>query len=58
MPEVTPFGDTFFEASVRAMVSALFVKSPGGGCVESVRTFATHPFLRFPGIKPLSILIR
>ena len=35
MPELTPFGDTFFDASVRAIVSASFLKSPSGGCVAS-----------------------
>lgn len=42
MPEAGPFGETFFEASARATVSALLVKSPGGGCVESEVTPATH----------------
>ena len=42
IPEDGPFGDTFFEASTRAIVAALLVKSLGGGCVESVFTFATH----------------
>jgi hypothetical protein len=40
IPESGPLGETFFEASVLAIVGALFVKSPGGGCVESVFTFA------------------
>ena len=31
MPEVGPFGDTFLDASVLAIVDALLVKSPGGG---------------------------
>ena len=45
MPDCGPLGDTRLEARVRAMVEALQVKSPGGGCVESVLTFATHFFL-------------
>ena len=35
MPELTPFGETFFEAKVRAMVAAFFLKSPSGGFVAS-----------------------
>ena len=46
MAEPGPFGETFFEASVFAMVLALFVNRPGGGCVESVFTPALH-FFRF-----------
>ena len=42
MPEVGPLGETFFEASDRAIVDASLVKSPFGGWVESVVTFATH----------------
>jgi hypothetical protein len=42
IPEPGPLGETFFEASTLAIVGALAVKSPGGGCVESVVTFATH----------------
>src|SRR6266581_5566787 len=45
MPEPGPFGETFFEASVLAMVGALFVNSCAGGWVESVCTVATHLFL-------------
>jgi hypothetical protein len=41
-PEVGPFGETSFDASALAMAEALFVNSPGGGCVESVLTRATH----------------
>src|ERR1700739_1947817 len=44
MPEAGPFGETFFEARVRAMVAALFVNNPDGGCVESVFTLDTHFF--------------
>ncbi len=47
MPEVGPFGETFFDASERAMALALFVKSPAGGCVESVVTLETQRFLLF-----------
>ena len=42
MPEPGPLGETFFEASARAMVSASFANSPWGGCVESVFTLADH----------------
>jgi hypothetical protein len=42
IPDCGPFGDTFREANTRAMVAALLVKSPAGGCVESVFTFATQ----------------
>lgn len=51
MPELGPFGETFFEARVRAMVEALLVNSPGGGCVESVLTLDTHLFPVL-GMKP------
>jgi hypothetical protein len=44
IPDPGPFGETFFDASVRAMVAASLVKSPGGGCVESVVTVRTHRF--------------
>jgi hypothetical protein len=45
IPDAGPFGETSFEASTFAIVGALFVKSPGGGCVESVVTFVIHfPF--------------
>ena len=47
MPELGPFGETFLEARVRAIVEALLVNSPGGGCVESVFTLATHLFVVF-----------
>jgi len=42
MPEPGPFGETFFDASVRAIVAASFVKRPAGGWVESVVTVRTH----------------
>jgi hypothetical protein len=38
-PDPTPLGETFLEASDRAIVFALFVKSPAGGKVETVVTF-------------------
>src|SRR5215813_3056383 len=44
MPDPGPLGETFFEARVRAMVAALLLKRPLGGCVESVVTFAIHRF--------------
>ena len=46
-PDPGPLGETFFDARVRAITAAFFVKSPLGGCVESVVTFADHrlPFL-------------
>ena len=50
MPDPTPLGETFFDASARAMVEALFVNSPSGGCVESVVTFATQRFFFFPAV--------
>ena len=40
--DATPLGETFRDARVRAMVLALLMKSPWGGCVESVVTFATQ----------------
>jgi hypothetical protein len=45
MPEPGPFGETFFDDSTRAMVGALLVNSPAGGCVESVLTLETHRFV-------------
>ena len=45
MPEAGPLGETFFEAKARAIAGAFFVKSPAGGCVESVLTLDTHSFL-------------
>ena len=42
IPEDGPFGDTFFDASERAMVAALLLKRPACGWVESVVTFADH----------------
>jgi hypothetical protein len=37
-------GETFFDASCRAIVSASFVNSPAGGYVETVFTLPTHFF--------------
>jgi hypothetical protein len=49
MPELGPLGETFFEARALAIVVALFVNNPAGGCVESVFTLATHlSFFVFP----------
>jgi hypothetical protein len=57
MPEPGPLGETFFEASERAMVAASLVKSPLGGKVETVLTLLTQrlePDLEdFPGITKL-----
>lgn len=55
MPEDGPLGETLFEASDRAMAVALLVKSPLGGCVESVVTVLGQRFFFpvdfFDGIK-------
>ena len=45
MPDTGPLGETRFDASVRAIVAASFVKSPFGGCVEPVFIAATHLLL-------------
>jgi hypothetical protein len=42
MPEPGPFGETFFDASERAMTLALLVKRSLGGWVESVVTVFTQ----------------
>lgn len=62
MPEPGPLGETFFEASVLAIVAAGFVNNPSGGWVESVCTRAIHllevaVFLRGPGIFLLAIVL-
>lgn len=44
IPEEGPFGETFFEASERAIAVALLVNRSFGGCVESVLTFFTQRF--------------
>jgi hypothetical protein len=49
MPEPGPFGETLFEAKLRAMVAAALVNSPAGGWVESVVTLATHRFCFLAG---------
>jgi hypothetical protein len=46
IPELGPFGDTFFEARLRAIVAASFLNSPSSGYVDSVSTPADH--FRFP----------
>jgi hypothetical protein len=56
-PEAGPFGDTFFDASVLAMVEAFSVNSPLGGWVESVLTLAIHSFVFGRVlIRPLAVL--
>jgi hypothetical protein len=50
MPDPGPFGETFLEAKMRAIVAASFVNNPFGGCVESVFTFDTHRFFLAGGI--------
>jgi hypothetical protein len=47
IPDPGPSGETFLEASVRAIVAALFVNSPLGVCVELVCTLDTHRLLFF-----------
>jgi len=47
IPEPGPFGETFFEARVRAIVAASFVNRFFGGWVESVVTRATQRLLDF-----------
>src|ERR1700723_3418839 len=42
MPDWGPFGDTLFDAKLFAIAGALFLKSPGGGKVETVLTVATQ----------------
>jgi hypothetical protein len=37
-------GETLFEARARAIAAASLVKSPSGGCVESLVTLATQYF--------------
>ncbi len=41
---IRPSGETFFEASVGAIVEALLINNPSGGYLESVLTVATHLF--------------
>jgi hypothetical protein len=47
IPDPGPFGDTFFEASSRAIVSGDLVNNPLRGCAESVVTVFTHRALFF-----------
>lgn len=42
IPEPGPLGETFFDASVRAIVPGSLLNSPSGGCVESVLTLLDH----------------
>jgi len=42
MPDDGPFGETFFEARLRAIVSASFLNNPSCGYVDSVCTPADH----------------
>ncbi|GEM_PF-4405494 len=42
MPDEGPLGETLFDERLLAMVAALRVNRPFGGCVESVMTAATH----------------
>ena len=42
IPDPGPLGETFLDASVLAIVEALFVKRPAGGNVETVFTLETH----------------
>jgi hypothetical protein len=54
IPEAAPFGETFLEASVLAIVAAFFVNNPAGGAVDSVVTRATHFFrVRFGFLRVL-----
>src|SRR5580700_2440560 len=47
MPDPGPLGETLLEANALAMVLALLVNRPCGGCVESVGTLAIHRFFLF-----------
>lgn len=40
IPEDGPFGETFFDARLRAMVAASFLNNPRSGYVDSVSTAA------------------
>jgi hypothetical protein len=44
IPDAGPLGETFRDASARAIAGAFFVKRPAGGYVASVLTVATHSF--------------
>ena len=56
IPDGGPLGETFLEASTRAIVGALFVNRPAGGWVESVFTLATQRFLFFKATRPSSVI--
>ena len=60
MPEPGPLGDTFFEASERAMAAASLVKRPSGGKVETVLTPAIQRRLegRFDVDRDVGLLLR
>ncbi len=45
IPDPGPFGETFLDANVLAIVAGSFVKSPFGGYVETVFTFPDHFFV-------------
>lgn len=45
MPDAGPFGETRFDAKLRAMLVALWVKRFFGGCVEFVLILATQRFV-------------
>lgn len=49
-PEAGPFGDTRFDPRARTIADARLVNKPGGGCVESVFTSATHRFFFAAGV--------
>src|ERR1700721_2147090 len=55
MPEPGPFGETFFEASWRAIVSGAFVNRPSEGYVDSVLTFDTHLRLALDAFFPVPL---
>jgi hypothetical protein len=57
MPEPGPLGETFFEASVRAMVPASLLNTPSGGCVESVLTFPDHFFVALAMVRSVTEMI-
>jgi hypothetical protein len=42
IPDPGPFGDTFFDASARAIAGALFLNNPAGGYVDAVFTLPDH----------------
>jgi hypothetical protein len=44
IPELGPFGETFFDASSRAMVSGSLVNNPSRGYVDVVFTLPDHFF--------------